>query len=97
MFTVKHIDQNGNEFVMECASFSVAKDEQGLTRLTTYDTPHRSGDYSGLWAGEAVSSYPMAAWHVFIMNRFGATIGDYHFNDFDFGSVELEMQPPIAA
>lgn len=89
MFTIKHIDAKGAEFVMECTSYHVSKDEQGLTRLIAYETPFATGDYIGLWAGEAVSNSPNASWRIFVMNRFGSTVGAYGFNDFNFDAHPL--------
>lgn len=91
MFTVKHIDADGNEFAIECRSYEVTKGKDGCTRIMTYDTPYRTpNEYTGLWAGKPVDFAPIGGlWSIYIMNRFGSTVSTHHMIDFDWEAQRL--------
>lgn len=90
MFTVKHIDADGNEFALECRCYDVTRGAQGETRIMTYDTAYRDpNEYTGLWCGKRVDFAPIGGlWTIYVMNRFGSTIATYHMVDFDWGQGE---------
>ena len=86
MFTIKHIDPNGNEFAIEAESYEVQWDRDcDLVRVMTYDAKHRDGNYTGLWAGVPARSSNCAGIDdkhtVYVMNRYGSTISTVHFVD----------------
>lgn len=79
MFTVKHIKQDGTEFITECASFYVERAPDSMEkRFFTYDTPYRTGNWSGLWVGGPEKD-DLSNETIYVMNRFGATVATHRF------------------
>lgn len=81
MFTVKVIDPDGDEFVMQAESYSLKREvvegRPDFIRFFTYDTKHQSSDYSGLWAGLRVPGlvlYGADYSIIYVMNENGATV-----------------------
>ena len=94
MFTVKHIDNLGNEFAIEAASYEVAFDHPAnLVRIMTYDQPYRNGNYTGLWAGVPHDHRGPDTESVYVMNSKGATIAQHHFKV----DREFAGEPKMAA
>lgn len=80
MFTIKHVDPQGNEFAIEAESYEVHWDNQAdLVRVMTYDTKHRDGDYTGLWVGIPARGAGPDKHTVYVMNRYGSTVTAVHF------------------
>lgn len=83
MFTIKHIDADGNEFAIEAASYEIKRERHDgkpvLLRLMTYDTLYRDGNYSGFWVGVATQGTP-ASQCIYVMNQHGATIATMTFD-----------------
>lgn len=79
MFTVKHVKANGEEFIVECASFFADRVEGSMThRFRTFDTPYVSMDYTGLWLGEPMTD-SIDCETIYVMNRYGATVATHKF------------------
>jgi hypothetical protein len=83
MFTIKHIDENGNEFAIEATSYAITRERRAnapdFIRILTYDTPHQSNDYTGLWAGIPPQG-GLASQTIFVMNRYGSTVTKIGFD-----------------
>jgi hypothetical protein len=85
MFTIKHIDEKGDQFVMEAMSYAVTRehgpDGNGpvLIRIMTYDTQHQDGNYSGLWVGIPPQNGLMMQ-TIYVMNQHGATVDKIGFD-----------------
>ena len=80
MFTVKHVKANGEEFIIECASFFADRVEGSMThRFRTFDTPHVTFDHTGLWIGESLNSNIVETETIYVMNRYGATVATHRF------------------
>lgn len=79
MLTIKHI-YDGREFVFEAEYFTSERRKDGNTQYTAFDD--HAGEYKQTWCGRAA---PMPALHqIYVMNRYGKTIGSYGFSDPDF-------------
>lgn len=83
MFTIKHVDPEGNEFAIEAESYEIQWDrENDLVRVMTYDLKYKDGNYTGLWVGVPPRGTPSLSVHrVFIMNRYGSTVSTIYYND----------------
>ena len=87
MFTIKHVDSRFNEFAIEAGSYSVelgSGDPRGPGyqpfRFMTYDNKYRDESYTGLWVGEHHDQRSPVTDTIYVMNRYGATVGVYHFH-----------------
>jgi hypothetical protein len=79
MFTVKYVKPDGSEFISECASFYIERVKGAMERrFFTYDTPYRTGDWSGLWVGSPEKG-DLSDETIYVMNRFGATVATHRF------------------
>lgn len=80
MFTIKHVDLDGNEFAIEAESYEIQWDHQAeMVRLMSYDQKYRDANYTGLWAGRPARGNELSHDTVFVMNRYGSTITSLHF------------------
>ena len=86
MFTIKHVDPQGNEFAIEAESYSVQWDrEADLVRVMSYNDKVRDAhNYADLWVG--VPARPsncngLEKHTVYVMNRYGSTVSTTHYVD----------------
>lgn len=82
MFTIKHIDEVGNEFAMQAQSYTVRQEQvvaggEPFMRFQSYDTPYADVNYTGLWTG---IKNPLGAQQIFVMNQHGATVAKINFD-----------------
>ena len=85
MLTIKHIDQEDREFILECTSFCAERIEGTLAwRYMAFDKDYMvPGNQIGLWAGGCRTGLDYDT--LYVMNRFGATVATYHFQPQDLG------------
>jgi hypothetical protein len=92
MFTIKHIDESGDEFAIEAASYSVKRERRAgmpdLIRVMTYDTQYQDQSYSGLWAGIPPQG-GLNSQTIFVMNQHGATVSKICFEEIPQSYWEL--------
>lgn len=86
MFTIKHIDINGNEGIVECESFVRERRDDGFIQYLAYGANPLPGEYRASWCGdeEQRTSALTNRQTLYVMNRFGATVATYRFTCPDF-------------
>lgn len=89
MFTVKHIDRNGGEYLVQCHSVVRERRSDGLTQIIAYAENALPGDYITSWCGdeEQRTSSLENRQTIYVMNKYGATVATYHFRQPEFNCV----------
>lgn len=98
MFTIKHIQPNGNETLIECGSFERTRRDDGFWQYSAYPEGNQCSDYLATWCGDEQPALGILTCHnLFVMNRFGSTVSKHSFcaPDFMAGNVECEPSAPL--
>lgn len=84
MLTVKHVDADGSEYLMEANKVDVVKGEHAASGIFLDRTPAGSGhviEFARVGEHEMLRGTP-GEWkthpRVYVMNRFGATVAQYN-------------------
>src|SRR5688572_4180843 len=81
MFTIKHVDLDGSEFLVECERFVTERRSDGFLQYLAYGpvgTPPEA--YIASWCGDDNVPRDRLGWHtLYVMNRFGATVATHRF------------------
>lgn len=88
MFTIKHIAADGTEGLVQCNTFARERRDDGFTQFMAYGENPMPGEYIASWCGdeEQRTSDLLNRQTIYVMNRFGATVATYRFNQPDFGA-----------
>lgn len=86
MFTVKHINIDGNENMVECHQFVRERRNDGFTQFLAYPENPMPNEYVATWCGDEDrhTSTLENRQTIYVMNRFGATVATYNFRQPDF-------------
>lgn len=95
MFTVKHINIDGNENMVECHQFVRERRSDGFTQFLAYGENPMPNDYIATWCGdeEQRTSSLENRQTIYVMNRYGATVATYHFRQPDFCTTAGPTEP----
>lgn len=79
MFTIKYIDENGNENLSEHSHVVADRCDDGTQRIIVFDEiPTLACDnHSGIFVERRESNAGDMTPRLFVMNRFGATVASY--------------------
>lgn len=99
MLTLKYVTlDDGKEIISECHSITVERLDNGMRRVISHSAiPGMPDDEMGFYFGDGPVKHggrtlPRHS-TLFVMNRFGATVGVYHFEKSNVPLV-TEMRPP---
>lgn len=86
MLTIKHIDENGMETLVECHQFVREFRKDGYSQFLAYGEKPLPNDYIATWCGDENSTDKLRnSQTIYVMNRHGATVSIYSFKQPDFG------------
>lgn len=95
MLTVKHINTDGNEYLVECHRFVRERRNDGFTQFLAYGEKPMPGDYIATWCGdeEQRTSTAPNRQGLYVMNQHGSTVASYHFSQPDFSCGAEQADP----
>lgn len=98
MFTIKHIDNHGVEFLVQAKRFVVERRPDGFMQYLAFDEVRH--DYIASWCGDNRGD-SLFDQTIFVMNDKGSTVAVHSFNkpnfDANTSDEEARMSLPIAA
>lgn len=101
MFTVKHIQPNGDEIMVECDRFVRERRYDGFYQYTAHHKPPCDNcDYVASWCGDENRDRLRGVIDrhaLYVMNRFGSTVATHTFIDPDFSLTAQAAQVSEAA
>lgn len=99
MFTVKHINSDGNENMVECHQFVRERRSDGFTQFLAYGENPLPCEYIATWCGDedARGGLLENQQTIYVMNRFGATVATYRFKQPDFSAPLMAQSDPELA
>jgi hypothetical protein len=89
MLTIKHIDADGNEGLVECHSFKRERRYDGFIQYMAFGELPLPNDYIATWCGDEEQRVKpdLNRQTLYVMNRHGATVATYYFRQPDFSQV----------
>lgn len=94
MFTIKHINSEGTEVLVECGRFVRERRSDGFIQYTArHQEPSDFADYVASWCGDEGGT-GIKSDRLYVMNRFGSTVAVHCFNKPDFSEAPLAQADP---